>query len=63
MDVTRAMPHPARRRIVRSFEERCGTLGSSVLSWPLTARPHQIIDIYLGDPFRLRIDGGALRYT
>jgi hypothetical protein len=61
MDVTRAMPHPALRGIVRSFEERRGTLGSSVLSWPLTARPHQIIDIYLGDPFRLRIDGGALQ--
>lgn len=61
MDVTRAMPHPALRGIVRSFEERRGTLGSSVLTWPLTARPHQIIDVYLGDPFRLRIDGGTLQ--
>ena len=32
-----------------------------MLTWPLTARPHQIIDIYLGDPFRLRIDGGSLQ--
>ena len=31
------------------------------MTWPLTARPHQIIDIYLGDPFRLRIDGGPLQ--
>lgn len=61
MDVTRAMPHPALRGVVRSFEERRGTLGSAVLTWPLTARPHQIIDVYLGDPFRLRIDGGPLQ--
>jgi AraC-like DNA-binding protein len=61
MDVRRAMPHPALRGVVRSFGERRGTLGSAVLTWPLTARPHQIIDIYLGDPFRLRIDGGPLQ--
>jgi AraC-like DNA-binding protein len=54
------MPHPALRGVVRSFGERRGSLGSTVLTWPLTARPHQIIDIYLGDPLRVRIDGGAL---
>src|SRR5262245_18861291 len=58
MDVRRKRPHPALRGVLRSFEERRASLGSGVLTWLLTARPHQIIDIYLGDPFRLRIDGG-----
>jgi hypothetical protein len=48
MEVKRAMPHPALRNIVRSFEERRAMLGAQELSFPLTARPHQIIDIYLG---------------
>jgi AraC-like DNA-binding protein len=61
MDVRRAMPHPALRGVVQSFRERRGTMGAAVLTWPLTARPHQIIDIYLGDPFRLRIEGGPLQ--
>jgi AraC-like DNA-binding protein len=61
MDVRRKSPHSELRSIVRSFEERRATLGSEGLTWPLTARPHQIIDIYLGDPFRLRIDGGPLQ--
>lgn len=61
MDVRRRTPHPALRNIVRSFEERRLTLGAQVLTWPLTARPHQIIDIYLGDPFRLRVDDGPLQ--
>lgn len=61
MEVRRKAPHPALRSVLRSFEERRATLGSELLTWPLTARPHQIIDIYLGDPFRLRIDGGALQ--
>jgi AraC-like DNA-binding protein len=61
MDVKRVLPHPALRGVVRRFAERRATLGASVLSWPLAARPHQIIDIYLGDPFRLRVDGGSLQ--
>ncbi|WP_194391135.1 AraC family transcriptional regulator [Bradyrhizobium sp. CCBAU 51765] len=61
MDVRRRIPHTALRSLVRSFEERRGALGPDRLTWPLTARPHQIIDIYLGDPFRLRIDGGPLQ--
>jgi AraC-like DNA-binding protein len=63
MDVRRAMPHPALRSVVRSFGERCGSLGSTVLSWPLTARPHQIIDIYLADPLRIRVEGGPLQVS
>ena len=55
MDVQRRSPHPKLCNIVRSFEERRLTLGSEELTWPVTARPHQIIDIYLGDPFRVRI--------
>jgi AraC-like DNA-binding protein len=60
MDVRRVLAHPALRGVVRSFGERRGTLGSAVLTWPLAARPQQIIDIYLGDPLRLRLDGGPL---
>lgn len=61
MDVRRTTPHPALRNVVRSFGERRGSLGAAVLTWPLTARPHQIIDIYLGDPFRIRVEGGQLQ--
>jgi hypothetical protein len=61
MEFRRRAAHPALRGIVRSLRERRATLGSEIVAWPLTARPHQIIDIYLGDPFRLRIDGGSLQ--
>lgn len=61
MEIRRATPHPALRGIVQSFRERRGNLGAAVMIWPLVARPHQIIDVYLGDPFRLRIAGGPLR--
>jgi AraC-like DNA-binding protein len=61
MEVRRVPAHPALRSVVRSFRERRGTLGSVALTWPLTARPQQIIDIYIGDPLRLRLDGGPLQ--
>lgn len=61
MEIRRRASHPALRGAVRSFGERRASLGSEVLTWPLAARPHQIIDIYLGDPFRLRIDDGPLQ--
>jgi AraC-like DNA-binding protein len=61
MEVRGALPHPALRGVVQSFRERRGSLGSAVLTWPLPARPHQIIDVYLAEPFRLRIDDGALQ--
>lgn len=60
MHVRRRAAHPTLRCIVRSFGERRVSLGSNVLTWPLAARPHQIIDIYLKDPFHLRLDGGPL---
>ena len=61
MYIRRRTSHPALRSLVRSFEERRSTLGPEGLTWPLTERPHQIIDIYLGDTFRLRMDGGPLQ--
>ena len=61
MYIRRRTSHPALRSLVRSFEERRATLGPEGLTWPLTARPHQIIDIYLGDPFRVRTDGSSLQ--
>jgi AraC-like DNA-binding protein len=60
MLVKRVKSHPALRSVVRSFGERRGRLGSTVVTFPIAARPHQIIDIYLGDPFRFRFDGGSL---
>src|SRR5689334_16933328 len=60
MDVRRKMPHPAIRSVVRSFEERRGMISPGGLTWPLAARPHQIIDIYLGNPFQVSLDGGPL---
>jgi hypothetical protein len=61
MEFRRTLPHPALRGIVRSFGERRGNLGATELSWPLTARPHQLINIYLQDPLRFRTDGGQLQ--
>src|SRR5512145_1165142 len=61
MEAKRRLAHHALRSVVRSFGERRATLGSAVLSWPLAARPHQIIDIFLEDPYRLCIDGGPLQ--
>jgi len=55
------MPHAALRSIIRCFEERRAMLGAQVLVFPLIARPHQIIDIYLADPLRVRVDGGQLQ--
>jgi AraC-like DNA-binding protein len=60
MDIKRALPRPELRSVVRSFEERRADLGSAVLSWPVAARPHQILNIHLAEPYRVRLDGGAL---
>lgn len=60
MDIKRALPRPELRSVVRSFEERRADLGSTVLSWPVAARPHQILNIHLAEPYRVRLDGGAL---
>jgi AraC-like DNA-binding protein len=58
MDVKRALPRPQLRSVVRMFEERRGELGRATLTWAVAARPHQILNINLAEPFRVRIDGG-----
>jgi AraC-like DNA-binding protein len=58
MDIKRALPHPELRSVVRSFEERRADLGTVVLTWPVAARPHQILDIHLAEPYRVGLDGG-----
>ena len=63
MDIKRALPCPQLRGVVRSFEERRTELGSAVLTWPVAARPHQILNIHLGQPYRVRIDGGPANTT
>ena len=63
MDIKRALPHPQLRGVLRLFEERRVELGSAVLAWPVAARPHQILDIHLAEPYRVRIDGGQLSTT
>jgi len=61
MEIRRAIPHPKFRKIVRLFEERRFDLGSMTVNWPVPARPHQIIDIYLEEPFRVRVGGSSMR--
>jgi AraC-like DNA-binding protein len=61
MDIKRALPCPELRSVVRSFEERRADLGSAVLTWPVAARPHQILDIHLAEPYQVRIDGGPAK--
>ena len=63
MDIKRALPRPQLRAVVRSFEERRAELGSAVLTWPVAARPHQILNIHMADPYRVRIDGGPANIT
>lgn len=63
MDIKRALPHPRLRGVVRSFEERRLELGSATLTWPVAARPHQILNIHLAEPYRVRIDGGPANTT
>jgi hypothetical protein len=63
MDIKRALPRPQLRGVVRSFEERRAELGSAVLTWPVAARPHQILNIHLAEPYRVRIDGGPANTT
>jgi AraC-like DNA-binding protein len=63
MDIKRASPSPGLRSIVRSFEERRADLGTAGLSWPVAARPHQILDIHLAEPYRVRVDGGPTKVS
>lgn len=63
MDIKRAFPRPSFRTIIRSLEERRFELGSTTLSWPVAARPHQILNIHLGEPYRVRIEDGRAENT
>ena len=63
MDIKRALPRPQLRSVVRSFQERRAELGSAMLAWPVAARPHQILNIHLAEPYRVRIDGGPANTT
>ena len=63
MDIKRALPRPQLRGVIRSFEERRAELGRAVLTWPVAARPHQILNIHLAEPYRVRIDGGPANTT
>jgi AraC-like DNA-binding protein len=61
MQIRRAFPHPVLQKAVRLFEERRVDLGSAILSWPVPARPHQILDIHLAQPYTVRISGGLAK--
>lgn len=63
MDIKRAPPHPRLRTVMRAFEERRVELGSAMLAWPVPARPHQIMIFHLGEPYRVRVDGGVAATT
>jgi AraC-like DNA-binding protein len=61
MEVRRAIPHYKLGDVVRSFEERRDVLGASVVTWPVAARPHQILDIHLAEPYQVQVDGGTAK--
>jgi AraC-like DNA-binding protein len=63
MEIRRTSPRSQLRGVLRAFEERRIELGSSVLAWPVPARPHQILNIHLAEPYRVRIDGGKASKT
>jgi hypothetical protein len=63
MEIKRALPRSQLRGVVRSFQERRAELGSAMLTWPVAARPHQILNIHLAEPYRVRIDGGPANVT
>jgi hypothetical protein len=63
MDIKQALPCPQLPDIVRSFEERRLELGSAVLAWLVAARPHQILNIHMAEPYRVRIGDGPASTT
>src|SRR5664279_3527691 len=58
MDVQRALPRQELRSVLRSFGEIFVDLGSAGRTWPVAARPHQMLQFHLGDPYRVRHDNG-----
>jgi AraC-like DNA-binding protein len=61
MGVRRVAPRPELRDIVRSFGEQQIDFGTEVVTWTIPARPHQILDIYLAEPWKAQIDDGPLK--
>jgi AraC-like DNA-binding protein len=61
MDIKRALPRLELLSVVRSFVEISADLGKTVLGWPVAARPHQILDVHLAEPYQVRYDGGPAR--
>ena len=61
MEVRRVLPRPELRDVVRSFGEQRIDLGKATATWTIPARPHQILDIYLTEPWKAQIDGGPLK--
>ena len=58
MDVKRALPRLELRSVLRSFVEVCEDLGSTERTWPVAARPHQMLQFHLAEPYRVRHDNG-----
>lgn len=61
MAVVRVRPRPELRDVVRSFGEQQRDFGNAAVTWTIPARPHQILDIYLAEPWKAQIDGGPPR--
>jgi len=55
------IPRPELRDVVRSFGEQQIDFGNATATWTIPARPHQILDIYLAEPWKAEIVGGPLR--
>jgi AraC-like DNA-binding protein len=60
MEVRRVLPDPSLRHVVRSFGERRAVMGGCAVIRAIPARPHQILSIYLAEPFRVRVGDGPL---
>src|SRR3954471_3115282 len=60
MTVRRVSPRPELRDIVRSFGEQRLDFGKATATWTVPGRPHQILDIYLAEPWKAQIDDGPL---
>jgi AraC-like DNA-binding protein len=57
----RVIPRPGLRDVVRSFGEQQIDFGNATATWTIPARPHQILDIYLTEPWKAQIDDGPLK--
>jgi AraC-like DNA-binding protein len=57
----RVRPRPELRDIVRSFGEQRLDLEGAAVTWTVPARPHQILDIYLTEPWKAQVDEDAPR--